>query len=249
MNRSVRITLLVLAPLIAAAVTFFVPSAAAEESAGDGKRYDPIDMYERQEIRGWEVRVNKQLLAETDTADRVLDLLEHRLADVVRFVPGAVVEKLQTVTIWMELENPVQARIHYHPSRSWLEGNGFLPDKARAVEIGSARAFLGSARDQPSVVLHELAHAYHHQFLDDGYQNAALSEAHERAVESADYDEVLHISGRYTRHYGLTTPMEYFAEGVEAYFGTNDFYPFVRAELKEHDPPLYELIERKWQVE
>ena len=26
--------------------------------------------------------------------------------------------------------------------------------------------------------------------------------------------------------------MEYFAEASEAFFGTNDFYPFVRAELR-----------------
>ena len=30
--------------------------------------------------------------------------------------------------------------------------------------------------------------------------------------------------------------MEYFAEASEAYFGTNDFFPFVRIELRRHDP-------------
>ena len=40
----------------------------------------------------------------------------------------------------------------------------------------------------------------------------------------------------------------YFAELSEAYFGTNDFYPFVRAELKEHDPRGYALMEKAWSV-
>jgi hypothetical protein len=33
---------------------------------------------------------------------------------------------------------------------------------------------------------------------------------------------------------------------VEAYFGVNDFYPFVRAELKEHDPAGFALMETVW---
>lgn len=40
--------------------------------------------------------------------------------------------------------------------------------------------------------------------------------------------------------------LEYFAEGTEAYFYRNDFYPFVRAELKEHDPVLHDLLEEIW---
>ena len=39
---------------------------------------------------------------------------------------------------------------------------------------------------------------------------------------------------------------EYFAEASEAYFGTNDFYPFVRAELKKHDPEMFRLLEKLW---
>jgi hypothetical protein len=40
--------------------------------------------------------------------------------------------------------------------------------------------------------------------------------------------------------------MEYFAEGTEAYLGTNDFYPFVRGELIRHDPLLAELLSEVW---
>jgi hypothetical protein len=32
----------------------------------------------------------------------------------------------------------------------------------------------------------------------------------------------------------------------EAYFGTNDFYPFVKAELIEHDPMMAETIRQAW---
>lgn len=45
---------------------------------------------------------------------------------------------------------------------------------------------------------------------------------------------------------GLTDHQEYFAERTEAYFYRKDFYPFVRAELKEHEPLLHELLVKIW---
>jgi hypothetical protein len=52
-----------------------------------------------------------------------------------------------------------------------------------------------------------------------------------------------------TRHYALTDHKEYFAEMTEAFFGTNDFYPFVRGELKQHDRRTYDLLAGIWGVE
>jgi hypothetical protein len=46
----------------------------------------------------------------------------------------------------------------------------------------------------------------------------------------------LRDSGRTERAYAMTDVTEYFAEFSEAYFGTNDFYPFARAELIRHEP-------------
>ena len=46
----------------------------------------------------------------------------------------------------------------------------------------------------------------------------------------------------------MTNPMEYFAETTEAYFGRNDFFPFTRDELKKHDPEMFELLGKLWQV-
>jgi hypothetical protein len=35
---------------------------------------------------------------------------------------------------------------------------------------------------------------------------------------------------------------------TEAFFGTNDFYPFVRAELREHDPEMFEVLREVWEM-
>ena len=68
-------------------------------------------------------------------------------------------------------------------------------------------------------------------------------------LDSGEYEEVLHISGSPRRHYALTNDHEYFAEATEAWFGTNDFHPFVRPELVEIDPVGAALMQRVWSPE
>ena len=58
----------------------------------------------------------------------------------------------------------------------------------------------------------------------------------------------LHINGQTVRHYALTSDQEYFAECSEAFFGTNDMYPFVRAELHQHDPAAFETLTKVWNL-
>jgi len=43
--------------------------------------------------------------------------------------------------------------------------------------------------------------------------------------------------------------MEYWAESSEAYFAVNDIYPFVRSELRAHDPKMAGFVERYWGVD
>ena len=124
----------------------------------------------------------------------------------------------------------------YHPSPEWLTEHGMNPDKGRCVEIANARNFLTWTKQQPWMVLHRTAHAYHHQFLPDGYDNDAVATAYRNAMNAKRYDSVLHYDGKEVKAYATTNPMEFFAEASEAFFGTNDFYPFVHAELKRHDP-------------
>jgi len=134
----------------------------------------------------------------------------------------------------------------YHPSADWLREHLMNPDKAGAVEVANAKTFLDWTHQQPWMVLHELAHGYHFQVL--GTDHADVRACYEQAVKSKSYESVLHHDGKKVRHYALTNDKEYFAEATEAYFGTNDYYPFVRAELKEHDPKMYEVLEKVWGV-
>jgi len=211
-------------------------------------KYTPTSDYTVRKIKGWKVLVNNELLTSYhQLAEYTLKLLKFQLYQITRVVPDEALKELRRVPIWVEYKAPRHRCMCYHPSKQWLSNNGFNPQKARSVEIANAENFLKWTIGQPWMVLHELAHSYHHCVL--GYDNTEIREAYQKAVESKQYESVLHIEGKPKRAYALNNNQEYFAECTEAFFGTNDFYPFVRAELQQHDPNMYQLLNKLWKVE
>jgi hypothetical protein len=221
----------------------------ARSAADSPPTWDAVERYAVEPIEGWKVLVHRDL----DAADRralradVVRLLTDHLYRVARAVPPPALEKLRAISIWIEVAHPRHPCMCYHPSAECLRTHGMNPDKAGAAEIANCKNFLTWTHEQPWMVLHELAHGYHNRVLGDS--NAEVKAAYQAAVESKAYESVLHINGRKQRHYALTNDKEYFAEASEAYFGTNDFFPFVRAELKQHDPRGFAMIEKVWGVE
>jgi hypothetical protein len=213
----------------------------------DGPKYEPTERYESRQVEGWTVLVNKRFLADRpDLADRALALLRAQLYQVARSLPPKAVESLRSIQIWLEEDEPHHPCMAYHPDARWLRDHGMNPDKARCVEIANARNFLSWTLDQPWMVLHELAHGYHDQALVKGFGNDEVKLAFDRAIKEGKYQSVLRMSGKSERAYAATNPMEYFAEATEAFFGSNDYYPFVRPELKEHDPEMFALLGKLW---
>ena len=229
----------------AALLAALVPLCACASAPDVMTQPIPSTQYESQVVEGWTVHVNRILLRqEAGLGAEALKLLGVMLYGITRAVPEKPLQELRKVPIWLGVDDGPNDRAQYHPSRDWLRDHHFNPEKARAVEIGNARSFLKTAHEQPAMLLHEMAHAYHDQVLT--FQHAGIQEAWREAKKSGAYDSVLRISGIKERHYALTDPQEYFAEGTEAFLGTNDFYPFVRAELRAHDPKLFHLLEELW---
>jgi len=225
-------------------------SAAETPATAPTAVYDATTIYEQRTMRGWTLLVHPTLLnQEAETGAATLAQMDYQLYQIERRLPAEVVNQLRRVKIWVEWEESHHPCMAYHPDAGWLREHDMNPEKARCVELANARNFLKWTRAQPWMVLHELAHAYHHQFLPDGYENRPLKELHREQMAGEAYRSVLHIRGRREKHYAATNPMEYFAEATEAYFGTNDFYPFVRSELAEHDPALYDLLGELWHAE
>jgi hypothetical protein len=199
-------------------------------------------------IEGWTVRIDDRLLKAPDEelGTRALRFLEGKLADIKAVVPQDRVEKLQGVTIVLDLTHGNLGPMQYHPNAGWLRGNGYSPDLAKCVHLPRAAdvATKRNIREQPWVILHELAHAYHDQVLD--FEEPRIKEAYERYKKSGRGAKTLLHNGNRVRHYALTNHKEFFAEMTESYFGVNDFFPFNRAELKEAEPDIYELMKQIW---
>ncbi len=206
--------------------------------------YDPVE----RTIEGWSVSLDPKLFEPENALVQELSLkaLANHLQRVEFIVSPERLADLKTIRIWLDLDHSKLRGMQYHPSKGWLISHGHDPRLAKHVHIPLAKELYSRHMwaKHPYVVLHELAHGYHDQFLD--FDHSEIQAAFESAKEQKLYDEVLLYTGKKVRHYGLSNHKEYFAESTEAYFGVNDFYPFVRAELNQHDPKMHALLEKIW---
>jgi len=95
--------------------------------------FEPTSNYEAQNIEGWPVYVNRVLLTSGKPIHaRALKELRTQLYRINRVVPRSALDKLHQVAIWVEAKSSVKCACH-HPSKRWLEKNGFIPEKAKSV--------------------------------------------------------------------------------------------------------------------
>ncbi len=238
----------------ASAPTFSWPQRLLDAKAlirADAEKRDrAASKHETRLISGWTTHVSRDLLAKDAAATaRALELLKAMLDEIIRTVPKPAVVELQKVPLWISPEYPQsRPRAEYHPDAVWLRDNARDPAMAKAVEFSNVRIFEAETRRMPNFALHELAHAYHDRVL--GYDEPRIIAAFNHAKAAGLYDKVQRrdAEGRVKidRAYAMTNPKEYFAESTEAFFSRNDFFPFTRDELKQHDPEMFTVLEAAW---
>lgn len=216
-----------------------LPALAADKA----KHFDPV----RKEIEGWTVWVEPKILEgeHAEMGAKALSMLGNHLERIAILLPEKQLKTMRKLEIWVEHHHELGS-MQYHPGANWLVERGYDKRLVKKVHIPRAENLLSRQQmlKHPAVILHELAHSYHDQIL--GFDDKDVLEAYDRAMKEKLYDEALLFTGEKVRHYGATDHKEYFSEATEAYFYHNDFYPFVRAELKLHDPRAYTLMEKVW---
>jgi len=231
--------------ILAIALVFGALGQAVAEKE-EKKFYDPIV----KKLEGWKIKVDPELLKNenNELKRQVFTALANHLQRIKYILPAAKVKEMQKLPIWLDHHYEPLGSMQYHPGATWLRANKHDPRLVKHVHIPRAKALLdrGQWAKHPYVILHELAHAYHDQVLNKGFENEEVLGAYNEAKEKGIYEKVLLYTGRTVKHYGLNNQMEYFAECTEAYLGVNDFYPFVRAELNEHDPRMFKLLKKIW---
>ena len=145
--------------------------------------------------------------------------------------------RLQKVPTWVEVNStrgpwgPTSA-YQYHPGRDWLVDMDFHPGKHKCVEYGNAASLAKRAPDPTvTVLLHELAHAYHDQVLT--FDHAEIWAAYKRCVEGTAYPK---------NDWVKSDHKEFFAGVTTRYFGTK----VEREALVERDPVLAKELVKIW---
>ncbi|HEY6225881.1 MAG TPA: zinc-dependent peptidase [Verrucomicrobiae bacterium] len=242
--------------MICGVVILWVPLARAATAESEIQAPDQAARFQTNSIEGWRVLVDERLIGENRRGtEAALKLLRAQLHEIVEKVPAPAVAKLREVTLWFSPAYPgVQPKAEYHPAAGWLREHGRNEAMAKGVEFTNVAQFEAETRRMPNFTLHELAHGFHDRVLTNGFDNAEIKAAYNRAKASGTYDKVerWHGDGRPNTHeraYAMTNPMEYFAESTEAFFSRNDFFPFTAEELKRHDPEMFQLLGKLWGVE
>jgi hypothetical protein len=228
---------------------------------GDALGQGMVDLLKQKSVRkamvrnveGWTVQIQPELWEKEEAATEVaLGLLQQQLAEIVRVVPAPAVAELRKVRLFFTSGyEGIGPRAEYHPDAGWLRQNRRDPEMAQGVEFSNILIFPQETERMPNFALHELAHAWHHRVLT--YAQPEVKAAFEAAQASGKYQQVERRQqkarpGKVGRAYALTNVMEYFAEGTEAFFSTNDFYPFNQQELVAYDPQLVEVLTKVWGV-
>jgi hypothetical protein len=165
---------------------------------------------------------------------------------------------LRKLTIWVEWDDVTDPHYKlnvvakYHgvlANRAlWPSDRPLDPLKANNIQIISLRKlteeYQPDGRSDRCVLLHEMAHAVHHQVL--GADNPAILAAYRQAMERRLYEFSKDAQGRPGVPHARVNDGEYFAELTCAYLNRLNYYPFTRADLKRHDPVGYKVMERAW---
>jgi hypothetical protein len=246
--------LLAVAPAARGQIYIDTPTPKGRPAPGPAK----LDEYSERPVGGFRVFIHKAVFAHRDDAEfdvKPMDVLVGQFRDLVKAMPAEALTELRpTVRVWVEWDRvdpeggPDAVAVYRGGSPEAIGLKGVLPAKANGIEIISLRRIALTKQpefDNPvCVLLHEMAHAWHHQVI--GPDNEAIRSAYKQAMDRHAYLSVRDIIGRPAKAYATTNEYEYFAELSEAYLLRNDYFPFSRDQLKLFDPVGHRLVHDAW---
>jgi hypothetical protein len=209
--------------------------------------------YRQQFIEGYEILIDTLLFNQFPLlVDSTVSLLAADLKKINALpVKPSIMSFFKSMRFFVDIRDfRKAAEYHSREGEDWLLQNGRLPEMAGCIEICNARNYVRWQKlNQPYMLLHELAHAFHEKVLGNSF--TPITEAYNHATQSNLYLDVgYHVRDTVykteSKAYALQNEKEYFAELTEAYLGQNDFYPFQRQELLNYDKNGYKVLEKVW---
>jgi hypothetical protein len=204
----------------------------------------PDGDYERRNVRSFPVYVAPEFGGRQALLERILEVLDTGAGRIGEAMPSTAWRRVSTIPIWLEAEPDSSYVGRYIPNfPKWPASHNISIAMAGSIQFTSSLAAMTGR--ELKVLMHELAHAYHHLVLSE--DEPQIREAFQRARASGRYNAVRHSSGGLERAYAMDSPLEFFAELSVAYFFTNDSFPFTRDDLKAFDPESYRVISNAWE--
>jgi hypothetical protein len=203
--------------------------------------------YKRHVIEGFNLLVSKEVMAQNEKGEherKPLEVLELELKIISQIMTPSALRVLRRLVIWVEWneEDPqlkTAIAVYYGGHQAQMLKEGRHPLKANNITVLRMQKL--TAEHQPKrdsgrcVLLHEIAHAVHHQLL--GFENGRIKTAYNQALERKLLDRTV---------YAATNDHEFFAEMTCAYLDRLHYCPHTRADLQKHDPVTYQLMESIW---
>ena len=209
--------------------------------------------YTRVEHQGFIIQVQDiGLFDHGQETNEALDIVRNELNAILHQydLSQSVLNSLKQWTFFIDWNTGFGDIARFHASKNWLVNNGFILEKLNSIEVSNVGYFLHFTElNRPNLLLHEIAHLYHITTLTTNYE--PIYQAFLNARESGIYNSVSYHEGNGSYLENVVSPavsdqLDYFAELTEAYFGTNDYFPFNREQLKEHDPQGFAVVESVW---
>ena len=200
--------------------------------------------YHEMNLEGWKIHVEQVMVDKNDPRIFLaLRALRKRLKEVKREIPSQHIEQLQGVPLWISKNNGNHAEYYFFERR--VHRNGINPKMLGGIEFKNINILLAMQHTIPSLIIHELAHAYHkinYEKIDQQIMHAYINSENKQL-----YKEVSTIRNHEGHaEYASKSPFEYFADLTSMYYGSNPYYPHDRDELREHDPVGFKMIEDTW---
>lgn len=209
--------------------------------------------YQTRRFQGFTFLLSTQAIKEGQKEKgKPFGALQAEFDGLVDVLPANALKHLRGILIWVEWDNIDRGNpkvlAKYYGGRIWTLDGSSHPLKSNAVEVLSLKRLAQekavTREKRRLVLLHELAHAVHHLAL--GFDNVDVVFAYNQAMDRRLYDKVKDSFGREVRAYAATNEAEYFAELTCAYLDRCLYFPFTRADLREHDPTGYRLMQKVW---
>ena len=205
-------------------------------------------VHELHQMSWWTVYIECIAYDTPGFAEELIGYTRSQMALAADLLPASSIGTLRHTPVWVDASFEDDSSMAIYIEDTQDPGSEDLPF------LNGIRLSADAVRDELTYEIpegfsvHELAHAWHCLAYNPCWSATRVMSAYAAAMSDDLYDSVPYLYGDEERAYAATDDAEYFAELSEAWFHTNDYFPFTREDVLAHDPIGAKAIEGAWKL-